>query len=115
MLAAAPAGRPALAPLPGAGALMCFAVVALKAVVEMALLFYLAQFVVRLISFGRHERNPVYQGIRFLTSPLTRLGRGLAPGALAGRHGALLGFVVGLVLWMSLVLAKQKLHCALSP
>lgn len=94
---------------------MCFALLALKAVAEMALVFYLAQFAVRLLSFGRHERNPVYQGIRFLTAPLTRAGRCLAPGALADRHGSLLGFVIGVVLWTGLVLAKQKFHCALSP
>lgn len=94
---------------------MCFAVLALKAVAEMALLFYLAQFAVGLLSFGRQERNPVYLGIRFLTSPLTRLGRGLAPRLLAERHGSLLGFLVGLALWMGLVVAKQKFHCALSP
>ena len=89
---------------------MCFAVVAAKAVAEMALLFYLAQYAVRLLSFGRHEDNSVYRGIRFLTSPLTRIGRALSP-AVAQRHGSLLGFLVGLALWVGLVLAKQKLHC----
>ncbi|MFA7503789.1 MAG: hypothetical protein WCZ28_03735 [Burkholderiaceae bacterium] len=89
--------------------------IALKAIAEMALLFYLAQITVRLLSFGRHEANPVYLGIRFLTSPLTRIGRWLAPDAAGRRHASLLGFAVGVVLWIGLVLAKRGLHCVPSP
>jgi len=91
---------------------MCSAVVALKAVAEMALLFYMAQYAVRLLSFGRHEGNPVYRGIRFLTSPFTRAGCRLAPAGLGRRHAALLGFLLGLALWTALVLAKRQFHCA---
>lgn len=92
---------------------MCATVVALKAIAELALLFYVAQYAVRILSFGRHEANPVYRGIRFLTSPFTRLGAGLAPGPLARRHASLLGFLAGLVLWTGLVLAKRQLHCGI--
>ncbi len=94
---------------------MCPTVTVLKAVVEMALLFYLAQLGVRILSFGRHEANPVYRAIRFLTSPLTRIGRWLAPDAAGRRHASLLGFAVGVVLWIGLVRAKRGLHCVPSP
>jgi hypothetical protein len=94
---------------------MCALVVALKAVAELALLFYVAQFGVRLLSFGRHEDNPVYRGLRFLTSPFTRLGSALAPAALAHRHAALLGMLSGLALWVAMVLAKRQLLCGLAP
>ena len=90
---------------------MCPTVIVLKAVVEMALLFYLAQLGVRILSFGRHEANPVYRAIRFLSSPFTRLGRGLVPGA--PRHAPLLGFLLGLALWTLLVLAKRQFQCGL--
>lgn len=92
---------------------MCSAVIAAKAIVEMALLLYLAQLAVRLLSFGRHEANPVYRGIRFLTSPLTGLGGALAPGPSPRRHAPLLGALLGVALWIALVLAKRQWHCGL--
>lgn len=89
---------------------MLLAVVMLKAVVEMALLLYVAQAAIRLMSFGRHEANPVYRGVRFLTMPLTGVASRI--GATAPR-AALVGFGLGCLLWIVLVLAKRALHPAL--
>lgn len=84
-------------------------VIALKAVAEMVMLLYLAQAMVRLLSFGRHERNAVYLGLRFLTSPVTRVGRWLSPRAVLDRHAAMVGFVLTCWIWVGLVLAKAQL------
>lgn len=86
-----------------------------KGLVEFAALLLLAQAAVRLLSFGRHEANPVYRGLRLLTSPVTRLTRQVTPAKVADRHVAVVAFLMLFWLWVLLLVAKaQALRGALT-
>ena len=70
------------------------------AVCAFAGLLLLGQGAVWLISFGRHERNPVYRAVRFLTSPVTRLVRLFTPARIADRHLPLVAFLLLFWVWV---------------
>lgn len=88
-------------------------VVALKGLVEFAALLLVAQCLVFLISFGRHEANPVYRGLRFLTSPVTRVARWIAPRFVVDAHVPAIGLFLLLLAWLALLFAKAYLVGAL--
>jgi uncharacterized protein YggT (Ycf19 family) len=68
-----------------------------------SLLLLLGQFAVRLLSFGRHEQNPVYRLFRVLTGPVVRLTRAITPAKVADEH---VPVVAGLLMfWICAALA----------
>jgi hypothetical protein len=84
-----------------------FALVSMaKALVEFAILLLLGRGVVYLISFGRHEVNPVYRFMRFLTSPVVRIGRAVAPRFVVDQHVPALALILLVWLWVGLKLAQ---------
>ncbi len=85
-------------------------VIVLKGLVEFAGLLLLGQGLVFLMSFGRHESNPVYRVMRFLTSPATRLVRRLAPAFVVDRHVPALAFILLFWIWVALTVAKLRLQ-----
>ena len=85
-------------------------VIVLKGLVEFAGLLLLGQGLVFLMSFGRHESNPVYRVMRFLTSPVTRLVRRLAPAFVVDRHVPALAFILLFWIWVALTVAKLRLQ-----
>ncbi len=72
----------------------------LKGLVEFAALLLLAQGGIYALSLGRHEANPVYRAVRFLTSPLTRLARLITPAAVAERHLPMVAFLLLFWVWI---------------
>ena len=59
-----------------------------------------------LISFGRHEQNPVYRALRFLTAPVVRAVRSITPEAIVDRHVPAVAFFVLFWCWVGLVFLK---------
>ena len=74
-----------------------------KGLVEFAACLLLAQGAIYLLSFGGHERNPVYRAVRFLTSPLTRLARRITPARVADRHLPVVAFCLLFWIWALLL------------
>ncbi|HYF59139.1 MAG TPA: hypothetical protein VEA81_09295 [Burkholderiaceae bacterium] len=70
------------------------------------MLLLIGQFLVRLMSFGRHEQNPVYRLFRFLTSPVVRVARAVTPAKVSDDHVPVVAFLLlfwiflGLALWL---------------
>jgi len=73
-----------------------------KALVEFAGLLLLGQALVFLLSFGRHESNPVYRVFRFLTRPVVRPVRSIAPRFIVDQHIPALAFFFLFWLWVAL-------------
>ena len=83
-------------------------VIVLKGLVEFAGLLLLAQGAVRLLSFGRHEQNLVYQGLRFLTRPVVAAARAVTPAAIVDRHVPAVAFFLLFWCWVALLLLKVQ-------
>jgi len=89
-------------------------VILLKGLVEFVGLLLLGQALVFLMSFGRHEANPVYRLLRFLTSPVTRLVRLVAPRFVVDRHVPALAFILLFWIWVALTVVKLRLQMPVS-
>ncbi len=85
-------------------------VVVLKGLVEFAGLLILGQGLVFMLSFGKHEQNPVYQLMRFLTSPVTRVVRRITPAFVVDRHVPAVALFVLFWIWVVLILMKARLQ-----
>ena len=72
----------------------------LKGLVEFGAFLLIAQGGIFVLSFGTHERNPVYRAVRFLTSPVTRVVRRLTPARVADRHVPIVAFLLLFWLWV---------------
>ncbi len=84
-----------------------FALVSMaKALVEFAMLLLVGQAVIFLISFGRHEGNPVYRFVRFLTSPVVRAARFVAPRFVVDQHVPALALILLVWIWVGLKFAQ---------
>jgi hypothetical protein len=68
-----------------------------------AMLLLLGQFLVRVLSFGRHEENAVYRLFRFLTSPVVRATRKITPARVSDTHVPVVAFL--LLFWICVALA----------
>ena len=84
-------------------------VTVLKGLVEFAILLLVGQGLVFLLSFGRHEGNPVYRMFRFLTSPVVRVGRLIAPRFVVDQHIPALALFLLLWIWVGLKFAQVQL------
>ncbi len=73
-----------------------------KGLVEFAGLLLLGRGLVFLLSFGRHESNPIYAMFRLLTLPLVRATRAIAPRFVLDTHIPALAFIVLFWLWLGL-------------
>ena len=68
-----------------------------------SMLLLIGQFLVRVLSFGRHEQNAVYRLFRFLTSPVVRVTRAITPARVADVHVPVVAFL--LLFWICIALA----------
>ncbi|HVL58149.1 MAG TPA: hypothetical protein VM491_16760 [Burkholderiaceae bacterium] len=75
-----------------------------QAIVMFAGLLLLGQGLVFVMSFGRHETNPVYRLFRFLTSPVVKIARRITPRQVADRHVPLVAFFLLFWLWLALAI-----------
>ena len=81
---------------------MLTAVTVAKALVEFAGLLLLGRGLVFLLSFGRHEGNPIYRLFRFLTGPVVRPARLIAPRFVVDQHIPAIAFFVLFWVWVAL-------------
>jgi uncharacterized protein YggT (Ycf19 family) len=73
-----------------------------KALVEFAGLLLLGQALVFLLSFGRHEGNPIYRFLRFITRPVVRPVRLITPRFVMDQHVPAVSFFLLFWLWVVL-------------
>ncbi|MFN9774254.1 MAG: hypothetical protein ACK54X_16735 [Burkholderiales bacterium] len=73
------------------------------ALAAFAMLLLAGQFLVRLMSFGRHEENAVYRLFRLLTSPVVRIARMITPARVSDTHVPVVAFL--LLFWICFALA----------
>jgi uncharacterized protein YggT (Ycf19 family) len=85
---------------------MASVVIVLKGLVEFAGLLLLARGAVFLLSFGKHDQNPVYQILVFLTRPLVRAARAITPSAVVDKHVAAVALFLLFWIWVGLVFMK---------
>ncbi len=85
-------------------------VIVLKGLVEFVVLLLLGQGLVFLLSFGRHEANPVYRMLRFLTSPVTGAVRRVTPSVIIDRHVPAVAVFLLFWIWVALLVAKVRLQ-----
>jgi len=84
-------------------------VLMLKALVEFAGLLLVGQGLVYILSFGKHEGNAIYRFMRFLTSPVVRVSRMLAPQFIVDKHVPALAFFLLFMIWVGLIIFKFSL------
>jgi hypothetical protein len=84
-------------------------VVSLKGLIELLGVLVLAQEIVRLISFGRHQSNPVFRLLTFFSRPVMQLARWISPRLVIERHLPAVALLMLAVVWFCLVLAKAYL------
>lgn len=77
--------------------------------VKFAGLLLLAQGLVYALSFGRHEVNPVYKGLRFLTSPMTGVMRRITPRFVLDKHIPIAAFLLLFWVWLALIFVRLAL------
>lgn len=84
-------------------------IVILKALAEVAGIAFLGQGVLWVIAGSKREQNVVYNLFRTLTSPVTRFTRLITPRIVLDAHIGLVAFLLLLVLWAVLTVAKIKM------
>lgn len=71
---------------------------ALKAIIEVAGFSYIGQALVAAFAGSRREQNIVYQVLKVITNPVTRIARLVSPRFIPDRHVPFVAF--GLLLWV---------------
>lgn len=75
------------------------------ALAAFAMLLLAGQFLVRVMSFGRHEENAVYRLFRLLTSPVVRIVRAITPARVSDTHVPVVAFL--LLFWLCALLGLE--------
>jgi hypothetical protein len=88
---------------------MLSALIIFKGMLEFVGYLLLGQFVVYVLSFGRHEQNSVYRGMRFLTSPVVKLVRYVTPRSVIDKHVPVVTFFLAFWAWAFLAFYKIEL------
>ncbi|MBI5163091.1 MAG: hypothetical protein HY985_04225 [Magnetospirillum sp.] len=89
---------------------MAFALTLIHEFVKFVGLLLIGQFLVYALSFGRHERNPVYAVMRFLTSPVVKAVRYITPAKVADRHVPVVAFILTFWAWVILIVVRLELN-----
>lgn len=93
---------------------MAFVLVVLKALIEIAGLALLAQFLVGIFAWGRRQENPIYRLFQVVSSPVTRLVRLVTPKIVLDQHIPLAAVLVLLFAWLGTVYGIAR-SCAADP
>jgi hypothetical protein len=83
---------------------------ALRALVEVALLFLLGQGLLALLAGQRRHGNTMYKLFLIVTAPVLKAMRRIAPRQIIDRHLPFIAFAVLFWLWIALAYLK-KLYC----
>ncbi|HTT14150.1 MAG TPA: hypothetical protein VMG60_25065 [Burkholderiaceae bacterium] len=93
---------------------MAFVLIVAKALIEIAGLALLAQFLVGIFAWGRRNENPIYRLFQLIASPMTRLVRLLTPKVVLDRHIPLAAFLILVFAWIATVFGIAH-SCAVEP
>lgn len=93
---------------------MAFVLVVLKALIEIAGLALLAQFLVGVFAWGRRHENPVYRFFQLVASPVTRLVRLVTPKIVLDEHIPLAAFLALVFAWAATIYGIAR-SCADDP
>lgn len=93
---------------------MAFFLVIIKAVIEIAGMALLAQFVLGLLAWGRRQENFVYRLFEIVTRPFTRLTRLVTPRFILDQHIPLATFFLLLFVWL-VILFELRASCVADP
>jgi uncharacterized protein YggT (Ycf19 family) len=93
---------------------MAFVLVVLKALIEIAGLALLAQFLVGLFAWGRRQENPIYRFFQLVASPVTRVVRLVTPKFVLDQHIPLAAFFLLVFAWLAAVYGISR-SCADDP
>src|SRR5262245_1327641 len=93
---------------------MAFVLVIVKALIEIAGLALLAQFLVGVFAWGRRHENPIYRFFQLVASPVTRVVRLVTPKVVLDQHIPLAAFLVLLFAWMLTIYGIAQ-SCASDP
>ncbi len=88
---------------------MLLLITILKAIVEVALFAFLGQGILYILAGSKRDKNLVFVMLKTVTMPVTRLIRLVSPGIVLDRHIPLASFILLLVLWAGLTMAKVML------
>ena len=91
------------------GSSAVFAISVLRAVVEAAGLFLLAQGILYLLAGQGREKNVIFQLFRLLTAPVIRFVRFITPRVVVDRHVPVVAFFLLFWLWIALAYIRRLL------
>jgi hypothetical protein len=83
----------------------------LRALVEVAGYFLLAQGLLYVLTGSRRERNPIYRLFKLLTGPVIRITRAITPKVVLDRHLPFVAFFLLFWIWIAMAIVKLRL-CA---
>lgn len=75
-------------------------VVLLKGLAEFAGLLLIGRGLVYVLSFGKHEANPIYRFFRFITVPVVWAVRKITPAQVADKHVPFVAFILVFWIWL---------------
>jgi uncharacterized protein YggT (Ycf19 family) len=93
---------------------MALILVVAKALIEVAGMALLAQFLVGVFAWGRRHENPVYRFFQIVASPVTRLVRLVTPKVVLDQHIPLAAFLILVFAWGATIYGIAW-SCALDP
>ncbi len=80
-----------------------------KLLAEIALLAFLGQWVIGLLSGPARDRNPFYRVLQLMGRPWVRAARWLSARVVLDRHLPLVAFLVLLLIWAAAAAAKVSI------
>lgn len=93
---------------------MAAALVVLKAILEVAILALVAQFLVGIFAWGRRDTNVIYKLFAVIASPFTRLVRLATPRFVVDGHIPLATFLLLGFVWLFVVF-ELRASCIADP
>lgn len=93
---------------------MAFVLVIVKAILEVAGMALLGQFVVGIFAWGRRHDNVIYKVFQIITSPFTWVARRITPRVVIDQHIPLVTFMLLLFLWIFVVF-QLRASCVDNP
>ena len=93
---------------------MAFVLVVVKALIEIAGLALLGQFVVGVFAWQRRQQNPIYRFFQVIASPVTRVVRLVTPKLVLDQHIPLAAFLVLVFAWMATIYGIAH-SCSIDP
>lgn len=93
---------------------MAFFLIVLKALIEVAGLALLGQFIVGIFAWSRRHDNVIYRLFELIASPVTKLVRLITPKVVLDQHIPLAAFFVLVFAWLAVVYGISR-SCANDP